>query len=143
MIHWEGRLVAQQANFVQESVDRFRDTVASIENDFEKVQKRLRKQIRTRSKAIEKQRKSFERQTQKRVKKLRSEIRKNSYIRRAQGAMDDATKQVEQGVDNVLKTLNIASKRDVGRIDRKLGQINRKLREIEKAGKNDGAAKAS
>jgi len=31
----------------------------------------------------------------------------------------------------------------VGRIDRKLGQINRKLREIEKAGKNDGAAKAS
>lgn len=135
--------MAQQASFVQESVDRVRDTVASIESDLEKAQKRVRKQIQTRSKAVEKQRKKFEKQTQKRVNKLRTDIRKNSYVKRVQSVIDDATKQVEQGVDNVLKTLNIASKRDVGRIDRKLGQINRKLREIEKAGKDDGAAKAS
>ena len=66
--------MAQQANFVQESVDRVRDSVASIESDFEKMQKRVRKRIQTRSKAIEKQRKSFEKQTQKRVKKLRTEM---------------------------------------------------------------------
>jgi hypothetical protein len=128
--------MTQQANFVQEGVDRVRETVASLESDFEKLQKRVRKRIQARSKTIEKQ-------TQKRVKKLRSEFQKNAYVKRAQGAIDDATRQFEQGVDSVLEVLNVASKRDVGRIDRKLNQINRKLREIEKSGKDDGPARVS
>ena len=55
-------------------------------------------------------RKDFEKRTQKQVKRLRNELRKNTYVKRAQGVVDDATKQVEQSVDNVLEVLHVASK---------------------------------
>ena len=100
----------QQANFVQEGVDRLRS------------------------------RKSFEKKTQKQVKRLRNELRKNSYVKRAQSVVEDATKQFEQGVDNLLEVLNIASRRDLSRIDRKLNQISRKLRDLEKAKQGNGAS---
>jgi hypothetical protein len=41
----------------------------------------------------------------------------------------------------VLEVLQVASRRDVKRIDRKLNQINRKLRDLEKL--NQPTAKAS
>jgi hypothetical protein len=135
--------MAQQTGFVQESVDRVRESVASIESDFEKVQARVRKQLRARGKEIDKRRKSLERETQKRVKRFRKEFEKNRYVKRAQSAFDDASKQVEKNVESVLGVLNVASKRDVGRIDRKLNQINRKLREIEKAEKADTSVSAA
>ena len=110
------------------------------------MQKRMQKEFKARRKSIEKQvtssRKNFEKKTQKRVKRLRNELRKNSYVRRAQGVVDDAAKQLERGVDNVLDVLHVASRRDVSRIDRKLNQINRKLRDLEKAKQGNGAAKA-
>jgi 23S rRNA pseudoU1915 N3-methylase RlmH len=139
--------MAQQANFVQEGVDRVREAVSSIESDFQRVQKRVEKQLNARRKSIEKQvkarRKNIERRTQKQVRRLRTELKKNPYVKRAQGVMDDATKQWESGVDSVLGALQVASRRDVTRIDRKLNQINRKLRDLEKAKGGNGAAKAS
>jgi len=138
--------MAQQANFVQEGVDRLREAVSSIEVDIERMQDRMQKEFKTRRKSIEKQvasnRKNFEKKTQKQVKRLRNELRKNTYVKRAQGVVDDATKQFEQGVDNVLEVLHVASKRDLSRIDRKLNQINRKLRDLEKVKQGNGAAKA-
>jgi HD-GYP domain-containing protein (c-di-GMP phosphodiesterase class II) len=138
--------MAQQANFVQEGVDRLREAVSSIEGDLERMQDRVQEEFSTRRKSIEKQvsssRKNFEKKTQKQVKRLRSELRKNTYVKRAQGVVDDATKQFEQGVDNVLEVLHVASKRDLSRIDRKLNQINRKLRDLEKAKQGNGAATA-
>jgi UTP:GlnB (protein PII) uridylyltransferase len=138
--------MAQQANFVQEGVDRVREAVSSFENDIERIQKRMQKEFRARRKSIEKQvtssRKDFEKKTQKQVKRLRGELRKNSYVKRAQDVVDDATKQFEQGVDNILEVLHVASRRDLSRIDRKLNQINRKLRDLEKAKQGNGAAEA-
>jgi cell fate (sporulation/competence/biofilm development) regulator YmcA (YheA/YmcA/DUF963 family) len=129
--------MAQQTNFVQEGVDRVRETVSSIENDLEKVQKRMRREFQARSKAIEKQvatrRRRIERQTERQVKRIQAELKKNPLVKRAQGAMADANKQIERGVDTVLGALNVASRRDLQRIDRKLNQINRKLSGIEKA----------
>jgi hypothetical protein len=136
----------QQANFVQEGVDRLREAVSSIEGDLERVQDRMQQEFKARRKSIEKQvassRKNFEKKTQKRVKRLRNELRKNTYVKRVQGVVDDATKQFEQGVDNVLEVLHVASKRDLSRIDRKLNQINKKLRELEKSKQGNGAATA-
>jgi hypothetical protein len=127
--------MAQQTNFVQGGVDRVRETVSSIESDLEKVQKRMRREFRTRSRSIEKQvatrRRRIERQTERRVKRLQTTLKKNPYVKRAQGVVDDATKQFERGVDSVLEVLNVASRRDLNRIDRKLNQINRKLSGIE------------
>jgi hypothetical protein len=138
-----GNVVTQQVNFVQEGMDRVRETVSSIENDFERVQKRLKARRKSIEKQVASNRKKFEKETQKRVKRLRTELRKNTYVKRAQDVVDDATKQFEKGVDSVFDTLNVASKRDLSRIDRKLSQINRKLREIEKAKAGNGAAEPS
>jgi len=128
--------MAQQTSLVQEGVDRVRETVSSIESDLEKVQKRMRREFRARSKSIEKQvstrRRRIERQTERQMKRLQKELKKNPYVKRAQGAVDDATKQIERGVDSVLEALNVASRRDLMRIDRKLNQINRKLSGTEK-----------
>jgi hypothetical protein len=136
----------QQANFVQEGVDRLREAVSSIEGDLERMQDRMQEEFKARRKSIEKQvassRKNFEKKTQKQVKRLRNELRKNTYVKRVQGVVDDATKQFEQGVDNVLEVLHVASKRDLSRIDRKLNQINKKLRELEKSKQGNGAATA-
>ena len=122
-------------NIVQEGVDRVREAVSSIEHDFQRVQKRVEKQVKTR-------RKSFEKQTQAQVKRLRSEFRKNPYVKRAQGVVEDATKQLEQAIDGVLEVLQLASRRDVDRIDRKLSQINKKLRALEKTKSGKPAEKA-
>lgn len=136
----------QQASFVQESVDRVREAVSTLEDDLESMQRRMQREFKARRKSIEKQvtssRKDFEKKTQKQVRRLRTEFRKNTYVKRAQRAVDDATKQFEQGVDNVLEVLQIASKRDLSRIDRKLNQINKKLRDLEKSKQGNGAAQA-
>ena len=128
-------------------MDRVREAVSSVEDDFQRVQKRVEKQLNARRKAIEKQvkarRKNIEKRTQKQVRRLRTEFNKNPYVKRAQGAMDDATKQWESGVDTVLGALHVASRRDVSRIDRKLNQINRKLRDLEKTKGGNGAARSS
>ena len=139
--------MAQHARFVQEGVDRVRETVSSFESDIERMQKRAQEEFNARRKAFERQlaerRKSFAKQTEKRVRKLRTELRKNSVVKRAQDALDDATRQLEKGIDNLFEALHVASKRDLNRIDRKLSQINRKLRDLEKVKPGNGAAKAS
>jgi archaellum component FlaC len=109
--------MAQQANIVQEGVDRFRDAFGSVEGEFERIQK----QLRARRRSLEKQLK-----TMKQIERWRK----------------DATKQLEQGVDNILGALKIASKSDVQRIDRKISQINRKMKEIERRKRSNGQAAA-
>jgi len=128
--------MAQQASIVQDSVDRVREAVSSLESDFEKVQKRAEKQFRV-------QRKSLEKRAEKQVSRLRSEFKKNPFIKRAQSAVDDATKQIEKNVDSLLDALNVASQRDLQRVNRKLSKINKKLRALEKSSAAPDEAEAS
>ncbi|GAG51599.1 unnamed protein product [marine sediment metagenome] len=118
--------MAPQASIVQDSVDRVREAMSSLESDFEKVQKRAEKKFRA-------QRKSLEKRTEKQVSRLQSELKKNPYVKRAQSAVDSATKQIEKNVDGLLEALNVASQRDLQRVNRKLNKINKKLSELEKS----------
>ena len=118
--------MAQQASIVQDSVDRVREAMSSLESDFEKVQKRAEKKFKA-------QRKSLEKRTEKQVSRLRNEFNKNPYVKRAQSAVDDASKQIEKNVDSLFEALNVASQRDLHRVNRKLSTINKKLRELEKS----------
>jgi cell fate (sporulation/competence/biofilm development) regulator YmcA (YheA/YmcA/DUF963 family) len=118
--------MAQQASIVQESVDRVREAMSSLESDFEKVQKRAEKKFKA-------QRKSLEKRTEKQVDRLRKEFNKNPYVKRAQNAVDDVTTQIEKNVDSLLETLNVASQSDLRRVNSKLSKINKKLRELEKS----------
>jgi cell fate (sporulation/competence/biofilm development) regulator YmcA (YheA/YmcA/DUF963 family) len=128
--------MATQANIVQEGVDRVREAVSSIETDLDKVQKRAEKEIRSR-------RKRFEKTTEKQVKRLQTRFSKNPFVKRAQSAYDDAAKQLEKNVDSFLGAINIASSRDIRRVDRKLNQIAKKLRELESVSAASPKAKAS
>ena len=114
-------------------VDRFQAAFQSID---EEVQ-RLQKQFRSRRKTLEKR-------TQKQLDRFFGELRKNSLVKRADALRADAAKRIENGVGSVLGILQIASKSDVDRVDRRLSQLNRKLREIEKTrGSASSGARAS
>lgn len=128
--------MAQQAGIVQDSVDRVREAMSSLESDFEKVQKRAEKKFRS-------QRKSLEKRTEKQVNRLRSEFKKNAYVKRAQNAVDDVSRQIEKNVENLLEALNVASQGDLRRVNRKLNKINKKLQELEKSSTATKEAKAS
>jgi len=137
----------ETTNILQDGVDRFREAFGSIEEEIERVQKDLRarrKKLEKRldsgrkdiEKRLETQRKGFERRT----RKLRARIEKNPAVKRINQARSEATKQWEQGVSDVLGALQIASKHDVQRIDRKISQLNKKLREMDGAKRPNGKA---
>lgn len=129
-----------QQSILQEGVERFNTAVDSIDREVQRLQKRFESQRKSLEKQITSGRKNFEKRTRKQVNQLRSELRKNALVKRARNLRSDAAKQIEQGVDNLLGALQIASRNDLQRIDRKLGQLSRKLKEIERARKGNGEA---
>ena len=75
------------------------------------------------------------------MKQIEKELQKNTLVKRAEELRDQASRQVESVVDSLLNALQIASKTDVQRIDRKISQLNRKLKEMERA--KSSAAKST
>jgi hypothetical protein len=61
-------------------------------------------------------------------------------VKRLETIRKDATKQFEQGVSTVLNRLQIASKSDLDRIDRKISLINKQMKEIGRRKRPNGAA---
>ena len=68
---------------------------------------------------------------EKRTRKLRSEVLGSPALKRLETLRKDVQQQLTDTADNLLRLLQIASRSDVERIDRKLSQLSRKLREIE------------
>jgi chromosome segregation ATPase len=129
-----------EASIVQDGIDRFRDAFGSLEDEVERVQRQLRarrrkleKQLNANRKDLEKRLDSGRKDLEKRAKKLQKEVRKNPAVKRLEELRKDAEKRYADGVESVLKALQIASKSDVQRIDRKISQLNKKLKEMEKA----------
>jgi hypothetical protein len=121
--------MAEPANIVQEGVDRVRAAFGSLEDEFGRVQRRLR----ARRRDLEKQLRSGRKDLEKRTRKLRTEVLGSPAVKRLETLRKDVQAQVEGGVDTFLRVLQIASRSDVERLDKKLSQISRKLREIEEA----------
>jgi len=139
--------MSEQVSFVQEGVDRVEEAYRSIDKRVQRLQKDLRSRRKTIEKQVSSGRKSIERQIkarrttiEKNTRKQVKELRKNTLVKRALGLRDDATRQIEDGVDTVLSFFSIATKSDVNRIDRKLGQINRKLKGLEGRKRSNGTA---
>jgi len=131
-------MMAEQPNLVQDGVDRFNAAFESLGDEVE----RLQREFQSRRKSFEKQltdgRKKFEKQTRKQVTRIESEFRKNPLVKRAEELRSDVAKQIEDGAGRLLGALQIASKNDLQRVDRKLNQLTRKLKEIERARKSNG-----
>jgi hypothetical protein len=128
----------EQVNLVRDGVERFNAAFESLGDEVE----RLQEEFQSRRKSFEKQladgRKKFEKQTRKQVNRIESEFRKNPLIKRARSLQSDVAKQLEDGASRLLSALQIASKSDLQRVDRKLNQLTRKLKDIERARKSNG-----
>jgi hypothetical protein len=61
-------------------------------------------------------------------------------VKRLETIRKDATKQFEQRVTTVLNRLQIASKSDLDRIDRKISAINKQMKEMGRRKRSNGAA---
>ena len=127
--------MTEQTSFVNEGMDRVTSVFRTIDGELRRVQK----QLQTRRKSFEKQlssgRRDIERQTRKQVKRLQTELRKSPLIKRAQNLRGEATEQIDSAVDRVLGALQIATKNDLDRIDRKLTVLTRKLKELDRGGR--------
>lgn len=137
--------MAEEASIVQDGIDRFRDAFGNIEDEVERVQKNIRTRRRKFEKRVEIGRKDFEKRVEtgrkdfeKRTRRLRTEVSKTPTFKRLDGIRKDATKRYEEGVETLLNTLQVASKGDVKRIDRKISQLSKKLKEMERAKKANG-----
>lgn len=113
--------MSQRNSLVQDGLERVRSAVTSLDREWKQVNKR-----------VTRRRHAIERQTQQQVTEIVSQLQRNPWVKRAQTLADDAQRQIGAGVGTVLGTLQIASKSDLERIDRRLAQIARKLKEIEK-----------
>jgi hypothetical protein len=125
----------ETTSIVNEGMDRVTSVFRTLDGELRRVQK----QLQTRRKSFEKQltsgRKDIEKQTRKQVKRLQTELRKNPLVKRAQNLRGEATQQIDSAVDRVLGALQIATKNDLDRIDRKLTVLTRKLKELDRGGR--------
>ena len=118
---------------IQEGIGRIQAAYQGVGDEVEKLQKQLANRRKSLEKELAKRRKTLEKDARKRVDGLLKEIRNNEWVKRAEDLREDASKQIEEGLESVLGTLQIASRNEVRRIDRKISQLHRKLKELEKA----------
>jgi hypothetical protein len=122
----------EQTSFVNESVDRVTSVFRSLDGELRRVQKQLQARRRSFEKQLASGRRDIEKQTRKQLKRLQGELRKNPLIKRAQTLRGEATSQIDSAVERVLGALQIATKNDLDRIDRKLSVLTRKLKELDR-----------
>ena len=132
--------MAEHETLSETHESRINETVQFFDDEFQRVQKELS----TRRKSLEKEfatrRKTVERRTRKELKRIQSELKKNPIVKRADTVRKDVTKQVETGVDTLLGLMQVASRSDVQRINKKLTTLNRRLKAIEDQRKTNGSS---
>jgi uncharacterized protein YydD (DUF2326 family) len=125
--------MAQQTTMIEDSFDRIQSAFKSVEGEVQKAQKRL-----------EKRGEKFSKDAERQVKKMRKEMRKLPIVKRAESLGNDLTKefegrskrvekQIETGIETVLGGLQIASRGEISKLDKKLNRINRRLKALDKA----------
>ncbi len=121
-----------QQSLVETGVERVRSVVSLANRRIQKLQKQLDTRRKTVVKELSTRRRKLEQRTQKEVERLLTQAQRLPLVKRAAVLREDASRQLETGVETVLGAFQIASRGEVERLDRKLNQISRKLREMEK-----------
>lgn len=142
--------MAEEVSIVQDGIDRFRDAFGNLEDEIERIQRQLRSRRRKLEKRLDSNRRDLEKRVEtgrkdleKRTRKLRAELRKSPAFKRLSGIRKDATRRYEEGVETLLGVLQIASKGELDRIDRKISQLSKKLKEMERPRKSEQTQKAN
>ena len=141
--------MAEQTSLVRESIERVSSAFERIPDELQRVQREIQRRRRSLERQLagsrrdfEKRTRDLEKRTRRQVQRLRSEIGRVPLGRRVTELRSGAEKAIERGVDAFLGVLQIASRSDLERIDKKLGQMSRKLKEMERTRGNGHATSA-
>ncbi len=132
--------MAEHETLSEARESRINETVQFFDDEFQRVQKELGARRKALEKEFATRRKTVERRTRKELKRIQSELKKNPIVKRADAVRKDVTKQVETRVDSLLGLMQVASRSDVQRINKKLTTLNRRLKAIEDRRKTNGSS---
>ena len=118
---------------------RINEAVQFVDDEFQRIQKELSVRRKSIEKEFETKKKTVEKRTRKELKKIQKELKKNPIVKRADEVRKDVTKQVETRLDSILGLMQVASRSDVQRINKKLTTLNRRLKAIEESRKTNGS----
>ena len=121
-----------QQNLVESAVGNMRSAVKVANRRLQKLQKEIDGRRKSVEKDLRAGRRRLEQRTQREVSRLVARAEKLPLVKQATSFYGDASRQLEAGVETVLGALQIASRSEVERLDRKLSQVSRKLRDLEK-----------
>jgi phage-related minor tail protein len=132
--------MAEHETLSEARESRINEAVQFFDDEFQRVQKELGARRKSIEKEFASKRKTVEKRTRKELKRIQSELKKNPIVKRADTVRKDVTKQVETRVDSLLGLMQVASKSDVQRINKKLTTLNRRLKAIEDLRKTNGSS---
>jgi phage-related minor tail protein len=132
--------MAEHETLSEARESRINETVQFFDDEFQRVQKELGARRKALEKEFATRRKTVEKRTRKELKRIQSELKKNPIVKRADAVRKDVTKQVETRVDSLLGLMQVASRSDVQRINKKLTTLNRRLKAIEDLRKTNGSS---
>jgi BMFP domain-containing protein YqiC len=125
--------MTQQSTLLDDGFDRIQAAFRSVEDEVQKAQKRF-----------ESRSQKFSTDANKRIKSFQKELRKYPAVQQAESFQKDLSeqfqarskqveKQIENSIGSVLGTLQIASRGEINKLDKKLNRINRRLKALDKA----------
>jgi poly(hydroxyalkanoate) granule-associated protein len=117
--------------FIEENLDRLTDVLSRIQHDAEKLQKDLLKRG-----------KRAEREGRKQVNKLLKDFRKNGVASQIKTARKQVEKQVDEGVTQVFKALNLPERKDVDALRRKVSSLEKQVGTLRRS-RRRGAAESA
>ena len=132
--------MAEHETLSEATESRINEAVQFVDDEFQRVQKELSARRKSLEKEFASKRKTVEKRTRKELKRIQSELKKNPIVKRADAVRKDVTKQVETRVDSLLGLMQVASRSDVQRINKKLTTLNRRLKAIEESRKTNGSS---
>jgi len=110
---------------------RIREAVQFVDDEFQRIQKELKARRKSVEREFASKRKDIEKRTRKELKRIETEIKKSPIVKRADEVRKDVGKQVETRFDAMLSMMQLATKSDVKRLNKKLNKLNRRLKTIE------------
>jgi len=117
--------MAEDETLSEATESRINEAVQFVDDEFQRVQKELSARRKSLEKEFASKRKTVEKRTRKELKRIQSELKKNP---------------VETRVDSLLGLMQVASRSDVQRINKKLTTLNRRLKAIEESRKTNGSS---
>ena len=132
--------MAEHETLSEARESRIDEAVQFFDDEFQRIQKELSARRKSLEQEFTSKRKTVEKRTRKELKRIQSELKKSPIVKRADAVRKDVTKQVETRVDTLLARMQIASRSDVQRINKKLTALNRRLKAFEDSRKTNGSA---